>query len=221
MVCTLRSVASTAPAPSRRRPPPNSDARTCGFGTVGRLRACAREQATVSRMEEIARGVHTLRSCPWLCGALRIERRVRAIASVHDRPCARCPAAGSRHRERACCGFPRFDGRTRLCSAALEGEDGRLHDFYAAVLPLRARECVGRGWGRRWWRFWDRKRLDNHVHHLKRRPYRAHVLDRSHWRTINASERCMSAGVGRERSGIGVIRATENFSLIYGCVRWF
>jgi len=130
-------------------------------------------------------------------------------------------AAGRRHRECGCCGFPRFDGRTRMLSAAREGEDGRLHDFYAHVLPLRGGECGGRGLGRRWRRFWDSKRLDNHPHHPKRRPQRAHVLVRSRSRAINACRRCMSAGVGRERSGIGVNRATENDSLIYGCVGWF
>jgi len=170
MVCTPQSVVSAAPAPSRRRPPPNSDARTCGVGTVGRRHACAREQATVFRMEAIARRVHTLWLRPWLCGAPQVERRVRATPSVHDRPCARCAAAGGRHRECGCCGFPRFDGRTRMLSAAREGEDGRLHDFDAQVLPLRGGECGGRRWGRRWRRFWDGQRLDNHPHHLKRRP---------------------------------------------------
>jgi len=170
MVYSLKSVVSAAPAPSRRRPPPNSDARTCGDGTVGRLHACSREQATVFWIEAIARGIHTLCSWPWLCGTPQIERRERATASVHDCPCARCAAAGRRHRECGCCGFPRFDGRKRLFSAAREGEDGRLHDFYAHVLPLRARECDGRGWCRRWRRFWASKRLDNHLHHLQRRP---------------------------------------------------
>jgi len=32
-----------------------------------------------------------------------------------------------------------------MLSAAREGEDGRLHDFYAHVLPLRGGECCGRG----------------------------------------------------------------------------
>jgi len=31
----------------------------------------------------------------------------------------------------------------------------------------------------------------------------------------------MSPTVTREGSGIGVNRATENFSLVYGCVGWF